>query len=102
MGDVLSTPEAVDRFVKLFCRMDEDKSCTLGLEEFLRLLRIWSTENTVNLSYIAKPQELHRESRASSQTERKSLWLRRASTTMGYAGPSKDPGEAERMTGTIL
>eukprot|EP00746_Dinoflagellata_sp_MGD_P066812 gnl/MRDRNA2_/MRDRNA2_27629_c0_seq1.p1 gnl/MRDRNA2_/MRDRNA2_27629_c0~~gnl/MRDRNA2_/MRDRNA2_27629_c0_seq1.p1 ORF type:complete len:1180 (+),score=241.13 gnl/MRDRNA2_/MRDRNA2_27629_c0_seq1:138-3677(+) len=41
MGKSLTDPKALDEFVDIFARMDEDRSASLDFLEFIRLLRVW-------------------------------------------------------------
>lgn len=41
----LETQDDLDRFLVLFSRMDVDMSASLDFEEFLRLMRVWMTDN---------------------------------------------------------
>eukprot|EP00746_Dinoflagellata_sp_MGD_P145236 gnl/MRDRNA2_/MRDRNA2_77876_c0_seq1.p1 gnl/MRDRNA2_/MRDRNA2_77876_c0~~gnl/MRDRNA2_/MRDRNA2_77876_c0_seq1.p1 ORF type:complete len:1180 (-),score=205.82 gnl/MRDRNA2_/MRDRNA2_77876_c0_seq1:87-3626(-) len=42
LGKDLSDPEALEEFVEIFSRVDKDRSATLDLPEFLRLVRVWA------------------------------------------------------------
>eukprot|EP00746_Dinoflagellata_sp_MGD_P138400 gnl/MRDRNA2_/MRDRNA2_72050_c0_seq1.p1 gnl/MRDRNA2_/MRDRNA2_72050_c0~~gnl/MRDRNA2_/MRDRNA2_72050_c0_seq1.p1 ORF type:complete len:1298 (-),score=274.48 gnl/MRDRNA2_/MRDRNA2_72050_c0_seq1:262-4155(-) len=42
VSGAIKDQETIDKFVALFDRMDQDRSLTLDLEEFLRLVRVWS------------------------------------------------------------
>merc|ERR1719515_501998 len=42
VGERLETDEGMAHFVKLFSRLDVDRSLTLDFVEFIRLLRVWT------------------------------------------------------------